>query len=62
MSIVELPGYCYCECHRSGSMLIHSVPCCAGKCEICKAYVTDEEHFEECRQRIEDLANGAEER
>jgi hypothetical protein len=61
MSRIEMPGYCYCECHEPGVRVMHCVPCCAGECPTCKRYVTDERHFDECRKRFEELVKEAQE-
>jgi hypothetical protein len=55
MSHVREPLICYCECHNPGITMMHCVPCCEGKCPVCKQNYTDERHVESCETRIAEL-------
>ncbi len=61
MSRVEMPGICYCECHKPGVTMMHNVACCVGRCPVCLKRHTTERHAEECAARrekaVDDLVN-----
>jgi hypothetical protein len=30
---------CHCKCHEPGVQIMHFMPCCEGKCNICNEYI-----------------------
>jgi hypothetical protein len=48
MSIVRMPGVCYCECHDPGRRVMHCAPCCRGKCSVCRQNYKSESHYDQC--------------
>lgn len=59
MSLVEMPGICYCECHDDSipyeARIRHGFACCMGRCHVCKKNYTYAAHVEDCEKRIADL-------
>jgi hypothetical protein len=56
MSHVEMdPHVCQCSCHKPGNRSMHNVPCCLGRCYVCKKNYKDERHMAVCELRIAEL-------
>lgn len=58
MSRVISGDECRCACHRDRGTR-HCVPCCDGKCKLCRKYVTNmTAHVAAHQQRIQELLDG----